>query len=138
MSDLVPRPRPGFESADAAPVRDPNLGLLLFAATLRASMGVLCLGVALLYLPAHMWTPILSGVSILMIVNGTTAVWRVGRDHVKSRGWTRPLVWAFPGLSLLIVLAALVFGPGVLGPDWRQVAQAAEAQQPARFEPAAR
>lgn len=111
MSDLSPRPRPGYETPAA-----PLLTTALFASLLRTFVGVFCLGIALLWFPGQMWTPILSGVSILMVVNGALAVWKCVRRAEAHKVFSLVLVWGPVVVALGIIGFAMVFGPGRLGP----------------------
>lgn len=126
-SGIAPRPRPGFKSR--APVSNSDKAALV-ATTLRALLGVLCLGVAVLYMPSHMVTPILSGVSVLMIVSGSMGAWQVGRRDERVLPYARMVYWACPALGLLVFVAMLVFGAGFLGPSWNEVIGA---QEPATY-----
>ena len=74
---IAPRPRPGFRSQPAFGAAE-KAGL--FAGVLRAAVGCAGLFAALLYLPIQNVTPVLAGVSILMMVTGCTSSFRAVRD----------------------------------------------------------
>ncbi len=103
----------------------------LVATTMRALLGVVCLGVAVLYLPSHVVTPILSGVSVLMIVSGAAGSWQVGRREDRLMPYARVVYWGCPALGVVVFLVMLLFGPGFLGPSWQELAS--PRQQPATY-----
>jgi hypothetical protein len=124
---IAPRPRPGFKSrrvVEESTVDKPAL----FAGILRATLGAVGVFASLLYLPIQTATPILAGVSILMMVTGTTSTWRATRE-TPSPMKRAPLVLA--GLCAVVTLASvvltLVLGAGSLGPVAEARRQAAEA-----------
>lgn len=119
LSSIVPRPRPGFKTR--RPEVSAHLKAAFFAAAFKSSVGVFCLATSVLYLPAHKVTPILSGVSLMMLVLGCHALWKVGRDEPRLARYTRPLLWAFPLASLLVFGLMLLVGPGGLGPTWQEI-----------------
>lgn len=129
-SPIAPRPRPGFRSRPEVSTSDKAA---LVATTMRALLGVLCLGVAVLYLPSHMVTPILSGVSVLMIVSGSAGSWQVARREPRLFPYARVVYWGTPGLGVLVFVLMLIFGPGALGPSWEQMIGAQ--QEPATYVP---
>lgn len=132
MSPIVPRPRPGYKSRpQGIPTRTKAE---LVAAVMRALIGVVSLATAVLYVPTHMVTPILSGVSVIMVVTGTYSVWRVGVAEPRLRHLTRPLTWAIPALAVAVFVAMLVVGPGALGPDWSDLAGEPAYDGTVRFE----
>lgn len=133
-SPIVPRPRPGYRSRpEGVPTRTKAA---LVAAVMRALIGVVSLATAVLYLPVHMVTPILSGVSVVMIVTGTYSVWRVGVAEPRLRQPTRVLAWVMPALTVLVFVVMAVLGAGSLGPDWGALGGAPEGDGTVRFESA--
>jgi MFS superfamily sulfate permease-like transporter len=132
-SPLAPRPRPGFKSRPERPERSSAAEVAAFVAnTMRALLGVLCLGVAVLWLPPHMVTPILSGVSVLMIVSGSYGTWQVARRQPRFAPFARVIYWGAPALGVVVFALVLVLGAGGLGPTWSELAGQAE---PATFLP---
>lgn len=140
-SSIVPRPRPGYESPKELPDATDAFTtealttydrLRVVAACARAAAGVLFCVMALLYLPPQMFTPVMSGVGLVMVVNGALGIWKAGREAPRLKPLTKVLVWVFPALSGVVVAVALVFGP-VLGPDWDAMRARSE---PATFQPA--
>lgn len=129
-SPIAPRPLPGYRSR--GPIRTSDKAALV-ATTARALLGVVCLGVAVLYLPPHMVTPILSGVSVLMIVSGSYAAWQLGRREERLLPYVRVVYWACPVLGVLVFVAMFAFGAGVLGPSWDALVGARSA--PATYVP---
>lgn len=120
-SPIAPRPRPGFRSRPAVTTHEKAA---LVATTARALLGVLCLGVAVLYLPPQQVTPILSGVSVLMVVSGSYTAWQLGRRAPLLRPYARLVYMGAPGLALLVFLLLPLVGAGGLGPDWSSLAGA--------------
>lgn len=129
-SSIAPRPRPGYRSR--APV-SMTAKASLVATTARALLGVISLGIAVLYLPPQMVTPILSGVSVLMIVSGSYAAWRLGRREERLLPYVRVVYYGAPALGALIFVAMFVFGAGFLGPSWDSLTGSANA--PATYVP---
>lgn len=141
---LAPRPRPGFRSRTHGQ-RDENPldKAQLFAGVLRAGLGVVGLFGALLYLPVQPATPVLSGVSLLMMVTGSTSTWRTVR-HTPA---LKKLPLAVAGLcavaTLLTMCLTWILGAGSLGPVAAARAAAAasaktsaeDASATIRFEP---
>jgi hypothetical protein len=122
--DLAPRPRrraPPTSSLDRA-------GFI--AGILRAGLGVLGLFGSTLYLPVHMATPVLSGVSILMMVTGCTTVWRVTRDEARVRPVARVLAVVCALATVVIVGLTAILGAGAFGPNFRAIAAAQHADDP--------
>jgi hypothetical protein len=132
MTAPVPGPRPGYESPEPVSFHDKAA---LVATAARALIGVMCLAVAVLYLPAAFVTPILSGVSVMMLVTGAYASWQVARREPRLRSYARMVWWGCPALGLLIFALMLILGPGSFGPDWAGTFTP-EVQQPATFVPA--
>jgi hypothetical protein len=126
-SDLAPRPRPGFKSRRADPI-DPNAWPHLTAACIGGGLGVLALAAALLYLPPHMTTPILAGVSILMITRGAYGAWKVGAAEPRVKAPARVAVYGMTGAALVVMVLTVVLGAGGLAPDWGDVLGAPRAR----------
>ena len=122
QNDIAPRPRPGFRSRRDS--GDATQKAALFAGVLRAGVGCAGLFAALLYLPILNVTPILAGVSILMMVTGCTSTWRSVRDVPALR----KLPYAVMGGCALVIVATLVvtvvLGAGALGPIAKASARA--------------
>lgn len=118
---IVPRPRPGFRSKKPPGISS-RVKSELIAAVLRSAVGVVCLAAATLYMPVHKVTPILTGVSLVMIVTGTYSVWRVGVSERRLRSPTRVLAWLIPSAALAVLLAMVFLGPGAFGPSWEALA----------------
>ena len=111
-NDVAPRPRPGFRSKPD----DSYDKARLFAGATRAILGCAGFFASLLYFPIVIATPILSGVSILMMVTGSLSVWRALLDAPALKN-----VWrAVAGFCALVALgttaATVVLGAGALGP----------------------
>jgi len=104
----------------------------LVAASMRATVGLVFVAVAVLYFPIQLWTPIMSGVGILMVVNGCLGVWKVGRDRPPLRVVTRALIWGFSLACVGIFALMSVVGAGAFGPDWHEMVPR---QEPATFVP---
>lgn len=128
---IVPGPMAGYESPEPESVSGHDwMGLV--AASLRSAVGIIFVGVAVLYFPVQLWTPIMTGIGILMVVNGSLGVWKVGRDRPGLRPLCRALVWSFAGICVGLFAAMSTFGAGFLGPEWSELASP---QEPATFQP---
>lgn len=139
-AEHAPRPRPGYRSRRAAEGAFETAQLA--AGVLRASLGAAGLFAAILYLPIQTATPILAGVSILMMVTGCTSTWRAVRNAPpRLRRIPLFLMSACALSTLMSVVLTLVFGAGAFGPvpaAREQARQEAlkEAAPTVRFEPA--
>lgn len=140
---IAPRPRPGWKSRPASPASiDAFQKASLFAGVLRAALGAAGLFASLLYLPIHTATPILAGVSILMMVTGSTSAWRAVRQAPPAyRKIPLYLAGGCAVATAASVVLTLVFGAGTFGPiaAAREEARAeasASAPPTVRFEPA--
>jgi hypothetical protein len=124
-TDIAPRPRPGFRSRpDPAPT-DAYEKARLFAGMTRAVLGCVGFFASLLYLPIQMATPILSGVSLLMMVTGSTSVWRAVRDAPQLKMLPRLVAVGCALVAAVTVLLTVTLGAGALGPlkDLKQPGQ---------------
>jgi len=117
----VPGPRPGFKSSDA-PRIDIREWTALVATALRALVGVAGLAVSSLYLPPAKVTPILMGVSVMMIVSGSFSAFQLWRRQPLLHFYTRLVWWGTPILAGLVLVLLAILGPGFFGPDWAAVA----------------
>jgi hypothetical protein len=72
-----------------------------------------------------MVTPILSGVSVLMVVSGALGTWQISRREERLKPYARVVYWGTPALAVLVFVAMLIFGGGALGPDWSSLTGAA-------------
>lgn len=137
---IAPRPRPGWKSRPAS--IDAFQKASLFAGVLRAALGAAGLFASLLYLPIHTATPILAGVSILMMVTGSTSSWRAVRQAPPAyRKIPLYLAGGCAVATAASVVLTLVFGAGTFGPIAAAREQAREdarssAPPTVRFEPA--
>lgn len=129
-SSIAPRPRPGCRGQ--RPIRTSDKAALV-ATSFRALFGVFSLGVSALYMPPHMVTPILSGVSVLMIVSGSYASWQLGRREERLRPYVQVVYWGAPILGALVFVVMFAFGAGVFGPSWESII--GEPDAPARYVP---
>jgi hypothetical protein len=115
-ADLAPRPRPGWRSRRDERQRGGAERTHLFAAVLRAGAGVAGLFAALLYLPIQNVTPVLAGVSILMMVTGNTGAWRAVREIPALKRLPLVLTGGCAVATVAVVVLTLVFGAGSFGP----------------------
>jgi hypothetical protein len=99
MTAPVPGPNPGFVSPEPISVNDK---VAMIATAARSFFGVLCLGVAVAYLPPAFVTPILTGVSVMMIVTGAYAAWQVARREPRLRIYGQMVWWGCPALTALV------------------------------------
>lgn len=109
--EMAPRPRPGFRSQ--ADLYDKAR---LFAGGTRAVLGCAGFFASLLYFPIVIATPILAGVSILMMVTGSLSVWRAVLDAPALKAVWRAVAALCLLVTLATVVATLVLGAGALGP----------------------
>lgn len=116
-SGIAPRPRPGWRSPRPAPV-DAQAWPQLVVAAIGGALGVLGLFAALLYLPPHPSTPILAGVSILMVTRGAYGAWKVGVAEPRVKGAARAATWSLSGSALVVLAVTAVLGAGALAPAW--------------------
>lgn len=111
-ADLAPRARPGFRSAPAG--MDMTQKAAMVAALVRVTVGVIGFGGTLLWLPITMATPVLAGVSVLMMVTGCTSVSKATRLVIPKLA---PLVAGATALIALgIIGVTAVLGAGAFGP----------------------
>jgi hypothetical protein len=111
---IAPRPRPGFRSRPD-PV-DPYEKARLFAGMTRAVLGCVGFFASLLYMPIQMVTPVLAGVSMLMMVTGTTSVWRAVREAPQLKMLPRAVALMCTVVAIATVVLTMVLGAGALGP----------------------
>lgn len=127
-TDLGPVPRPGFRSSPhasspsvatprIAPQSTPVISTAhVVAGAVRAVVGVICFAVALLYLPTTMATPVLAGVSLLMMTSGTYSLWRELREFPQKRTLVKVLIVAVVVAVVVPVVGVVVFGAGAFSP----------------------
>ena len=115
LNDIAPRPRPGFRSRPDDVIRGGEKAHL-FAGVFRAAVGAAGLFAALLYLPIQPVTPVLAGISILMMVTGSTSSWRAVRDVPALRRVPLFVIGACSVVTALTLLSTLLLGAGSLGP----------------------
>jgi len=130
---LAPRRRPG---ARTPPVEMADR-MALLAAAVRGGVGVLALFLSMLVLPAAQVTPILAGVSILMLVSGASACWSAGRREPRLARTARAFVWGLPIAGIVVVALTGILGAGSLGPSWSALRAAPTGAPTVRFEPTA-
>jgi hypothetical protein len=94
------------------------------ASAFKAAIGGVCLVVPLLWLPAHIATPIISGVAILMLVSGAYTAWRVGVADRRLKTWARVVIWSAVVVTLGAFAATAILGPGAFAPSWQDLAGA--------------
>ena len=130
---IAPRPRPGFKSA--RPKLDAHAKAQLVASMFRALIGTVGFAASLLYIPITMATPVLCGVSLLMMVTGTSSTHRVVRNAVSdgvASATLKKVTPALLGLIAVVVVAtctlAAVFGPGAWSPMQRRMSHTADTE----------
>src|ERR1043166_2404123 len=112
-SSIAPRPRPGFRSKPAFGATE-KAGL--FAGVMRAAVGCAGLFAALLYLTIQNVTPILAGVSILMMVTGCTSSFRAVREMPALKRVPFILMGACGLVTAVSIVLTMTMGAGSLGP----------------------
>lgn len=111
-AELAPRARPGFKSQPTT--LDMTQKAAMVAALVRVTVGVVGFGGTLLWLPITMATPVLAGVSLLMMVTGCTSLSKATRHALPHL--TR---WVAAGAGLCalgVVGLTLALGAGAFGP----------------------
>lgn len=111
-AELAPRPRPGFTSQPAG--LDMTERAQLAAALVRIIAGLGGLGGTLLWLPITIATPVLAGVSMLMMVTGCASLQKATR-HALPR-LARIAVATCAAGTLLIIGLTVTLGAGAFGP----------------------
>jgi hypothetical protein len=86
------------------------------AGVLRATAGLVMFAASLLTLPATMATPLLTGVSLVMLVGGVAATVKACRDDDKLRVFGRIFPTLVAVLAGVAVIVAVVAGPGAYAP----------------------
>lgn len=110
--DLAPRPRPGYRSPPAG--MDMTQKAAMVAALVRVVVGAIGFGGTLLWLPITIATPVLAGVSVMMMVTGCVSLSKATR--VALPRLTRAVAAACALVALVIVGLTAVLGAGAFGP----------------------
>lgn len=129
-ADLAPRARPGYRSQPTG--MDMTQKAAMAAALVRVTVGVIGFGGTLLWLPITIATPVLAGVSVLMMVTGCTSLSKATRATLPKL--TRLIAAAAALCALAIVGLTVVLGAGAFGPV-RNMAPPPEAPPTVTFEP---
>ena len=113
----IPRPRPGYRTPE--PKWSQRLGewAPVMASMLRTVTGVVGFVGSLLFMPVHLATPFLVGVSLLMAVGGGTSTLKTTRDEPRLRGTGRRFVYVVAAVCLATFAIAGVKGAGAFAPD---------------------
>ncbi|OGQ11930.1 MAG: hypothetical protein A2138_22445 [Deltaproteobacteria bacterium RBG_16_71_12] len=117
-ADLAPRPRAGYRSRPAGLEMTQRAALM--AALVRVAAGLTGLAGTLLWLPITIATPVLAGVSILMMVTGCSSVSKATRSVYPRL--TFMVAAACAAGSLIVVALTAVLGAGAFGPVRNQAA----------------
>ena len=120
LSSLTPRPAPGYESETEELTYHNWLNVL--AAAVRAITGVLFIAASLLYVPTGIWTPIMTGVGMMMVTTGLLNLWQLKRRYDVLTGPVKIMLYLLPALCALSFALMLIFGAGAFGPDWQKLA----------------
>jgi hypothetical protein len=113
--DLAPRPRAGFRSRPAPTVGAQEMAAV-FAGVLRAVIGLVCFFAALLYLPSTPATPVLTGVSLVLVVTGNLSVFRAARGLAQLKILPRALAAGSGVVVVVCVALTAVLGAGAFRP----------------------
>jgi hypothetical protein len=105
----------------------PHLKAQFMASAFKTAIGGVCLVVPLLWLPSHVATPIITGVSILMLVSGAYTAWRTSVADRRLRLWARVVIWSAVVITLGAFAATAILGPGAFAPSWEDLTGANEA-----------
>ena len=107
-------------SHDLAPIKVDHKALL-FANLCRAAVGLVCFGVALLWLPLHTVTPIMCGVAMLMMTQASYNAWKVGAQERRLMAFVKICIGLTAGLSVGLLVLALYAGFGAFsGGAWTE------------------
>jgi hypothetical protein len=134
---VAPTGRAGYETPPRADVDDDSdvaffvrpepLALpVLVAGAVRAALGALGAVASLLTLPIHFATPVLIGISLLMLVTGCAGAFQAsrGHPHIRRAVWVLIAMCAAAVAGALLVVA--VKGAGAYAPKWRDAPAAPE------------
>jgi MFS superfamily sulfate permease-like transporter len=89
----------------------------LVAGVVRGGLGVVAFVGALLFLPIHFATPILSGISLLMMVTGCTSLMRVSRDDPRAKMVLKAMALLCAITVAVTMLLVVVMGAGAFAPQ---------------------
>lgn len=128
--DIAPHRRPGFRSASPNDYDKARL----FAGATRAMLGCAGFFASLLYFPIAIATPVLSGVSVLMMVTGTVSVWRAVLPAPALKAVWRGVALLCGLVTAASVVLTLVLGAGALGPLRAGPPQSAPGEGTVKFE----
>ncbi len=129
-AELAPRARPGFRSQPVA--LDMTQKAQVVAALVRVVAGLIGFGGTLLWLPITIATPVLAGVSVLMMVTGCTSLSRASRLAMPRL--TPVVALASAAGTIVIVGLTVVLGAGAFGP-LRNMPPAPQGRPTVTFEP---
>ncbi len=139
-NDIVPRARPGYRTPEPSWSRKMGEWAPVTASLLRAFTGLIAFVGTLLFMPLHHATPLLVGVSLVMVVGGCTSTLKTTRDEPGMRTIGRRIVLATAALVMVGLVVAVIKGPGAYAPDIHLSAPAPAPAPPAddgtiRFSP---
>ncbi|MBI1946066.1 MAG: hypothetical protein HYS27_10240 [Deltaproteobacteria bacterium] len=129
-AELAPRARPGYRSRREG--LDMTQKAALVAALVRVLAGLGGLGGTLLWLPITIATPVLAGVSTLMMVTGCLSVSKASRAVYPKLA--RIVAAACAAGALVVVALTATLGAGAFGPV-RNAAPAPVGAPTVTFEP---
>jgi hypothetical protein len=89
----------------------------LVAGVVRAGLGACAFVGASLFLPIQFVTPILSGISLLMMVTGCTSLMRVTRDDPRTKPVLHGMAIACALTLIITMLLVFVLGAGHFAPE---------------------
>jgi hypothetical protein len=113
----IPRPRPGYRTPEPAWSQRLGEWAPIMAGMLRTVTGVVGFVGSLLFMPLHLATPFLVGVSLLMAVGGCTSTLKTTRDEPRMRATGRRFVYIIAAVCVAAFAVAGVKGAGAFAPD---------------------
>ncbi len=123
----IPRPRPGYRTPEPKWSQRLSEWSPIMAGMLRTITGVVGFVGSLLFMPTHLATPFLVGVSLLMAVGGCTSTLKSTRDEPRMRQTGRRFVYVVAAVCLVTFAIAGVKGAGAFAPDLSGLAPAKKA-----------
>lgn len=120
----IPRPRPGYRTPEPRWSQRLSEWSPIMAGMLRTITGVVGFVGSLLFMPTHLATPFLVGVSLLMAVGGCTSTLKTTRDEPRMRQTGRRFVYVTAAVCLAAFVVAGIKGAGAFAPDLSGLAPA--------------
>jgi hypothetical protein len=101
---------------------------VLVAGVVRAALGALGAVASLLTLPIHFATPVLIGISLLMMVTGCAGAFQASRGHAHVRRAVLGLMSACGVAVAGALVVVAVKGAGAFAPKWQETPEPAKTE----------